>query len=577
MNFRILCEYLNKLETTSGRIAKTDILADLISTTNKDEIYETCHLILGKLGPEFNNPTFNIADKTLRSFFEEYFEENISNLYKELGDLGEVIFKIHQNTKNTDNTIKEIYNSLYALTDIEGTGSQEVKKEAFLNILNKVNSLEAKYITRIVLNKTRLGFTQLTIIEALNTVLNNGKNNKKDKKFLEDKYIKHPDIGYIVEKALIEGKEALKEIDIEIFTPIFPQKCQRIDNIDNVIDKMGTVFSEFKFDGSRVQMHMSKEIVQGDLYTVKTYSRNLEESTHQFPEIKEAANKYIKANDIILDGEGLGIDTKTGNFLPFQEIMKRRRKYNIEKHKNEIPIKYYVFDILYLNGKTLINTPLQDRRKLLKEIIKENDTIIVDSYTTIKNTEELYEEFERAKEQNLEGLVVKQIDSVYQAGARSYSWVKLKVADEKLLDDTVDLPILGYYYGKGERAKFGVGGILIGIYNKEQDKFLTFTKVGTGFTDADFKELKSIMDNNIIQKPLDNLAFNNSIKPDVWIDPKVIIEVAADEITISKTHTAGFAMRFPRYIQIRTDKNLMDSTTLEEIKFLHKKQKQGYY
>jgi DNA ligase-1 len=441
---------------------------------------------------------------------------------------------------------------------------------------------------RIVLGTTRLGFTELTVIDALNKLI---KGDKETHENIELTYNIHPDIGLISRNVKEYGLKGINKIGIEVGVPIMPQRCQRLSDPEEIIEKMGKVSAEYKFDGTRVQLHIDREktikstdMEQNALFTsdnnkifVKTFTRNLEETTYQYPDIVKSSLEQIDAKSIILDGEAVGYNKDTGEFLPFQEIMQRKRKHGIAEMALDIPLKYFVFDILYLNGETLVYKTFEERREILSKVIKSGKVLEVDYRRITENAEELADFFEESKEKGLEGLVIKKTDAPYQAGARAYTWVKLKRAETALLKDTVDVVILGYYYGKGTRAEFGIGGFLAGIYDKDSNSFKTITKVGTGLKETDFINLKKEADKLKISKKPAIVELNKVFNPDIWITPKIVVELGADEVSKSATHSAGYALRFPRLLKFRHDKSPEDTTSLEEIKNMYNIQKRGNY
>jgi DNA ligase-1 len=324
------------------------------------------------------------------------------------------------------------------------------------------------------------------------------------------------------------------------------------------------------------QQELFSKLKKAD-YLIKTFTRNLEDSTHQHPDIVNSAMTQIKADSVILDGEAVGIDKDTGEFLPFQQIMQRKRKHGVKEMASEIPLVYFVFDILYKNGESLVKKPLETRHKALIETINENETIKVAEYLKTKDVDELSDYFNEAKDHNLEGLVVKKPEDPYQAGARSYSWVKLKMADEKLLEDSLDVVVLGYFFGKGERSKLGIGKFLAGIYDQDSQTFKTITKVGTGLTEDDWKKMKKLSDKHRVSKVPKNVEITKNYQPDVYTAPEIVVEIGGDEISVSKTHSSGYALRFPRLLHFRPDKDSDQATTIEEVKNLHSLQKRGHY
>jgi DNA ligase-1 len=590
MKFSKFANYLQKLESTTKRLEMTSILTDLIKDLPPSEIDKALYLASGYLKAPFESQKFNIAERMMLKVLESTYtspshpniKEKIARLYQKNGDLGDVALALAENQKDTNMEISDVYEKLMEIAKIEGTGSQDLKTQKISSLLKTLNGLSAKYTIRIILGLTRLGYTELTIMDALAKLIGN----KELRKEIEQRYSIHPDIGLIAKKIKEKGLGGLDDIKIETGVPVLSQKAQRVKDSKEAIERLGDVWAEFKFDGTRVQLHLDRSKktkhgittlfgAEGPSFLLKTFTRNLEETTHMYPDLVEAAKKQIKEESVILDGEAIGYNKETEEFLPFQEIMQRKRKYNIEAMAKEIPLKYFVFDILYLNGKSLIEKPLKERRKILDSVVKHGDTIIVDDHLETESSEELYEYFREAKGRNLEGLVVKKPDDSYQAGGRSYSWVKIKKADEKLLDDSVDLVILGYYFGKGIRSKFGVGGFLAGVYDDKTGTFKTISKIGTGLKEDDWIKLKLMCDKIKIEKAPANVEMNKIFKPNVFVSPKIVVEIGADEISVSPSHTVGYALRFPRLIKFRDDKSPKDATTLSEIKQMYKKQKRG--
>lgn len=591
MKFSEYAKYLQKLEDTTKRLEITDILVDLIKNLEQKEIKPALYLALGELKAPFETERFNIADKMMIRAISEAFNtksEEIENEYGKSGDLGLVVATLADKNKTTGSEITQTYNSLLEIAKLEGSGSQEQKVTKTATLLKDTDSTSAKFITRMVLGTTRLGFTELTIVDALSLLVAGDKSAKKQ---IEQVYKGHPDIGLIAETIVEKGLSGLKKIKPEVGVPILPQKAQRLPSMKEIIEKMGQVWGEYKFDGTRVQLHMDRgktikpnKLEQEGLFGateerifIKTFTRNLEETTYQYPDIVEAAKKQIDAKSVVFDGEAIGYDKETGEFLPFQQTIQRKRKHDVKETAAKIPLKYFVFDILYLDGEPLAELPLTERKKLLKKVVKKGETIVVDDHADINNLAELKKYFEQAREKGLEGLILKKPDAPYEAGARNFTWVKLKVADTKLLDDTVDVVVLGYYFGKGARAQFGIGGFLAGIYDEESGTFKSITKVGTGLKDDDWHYLKKEADNLAVKNQPKGIDMNKIYNPDVWVRPDLVVELGADEISKSSTHTAGYALRFPRLLKFRDDKRADDCTTLKEIVDLHNMQKRGYH
>ncbi len=579
MKFKEFAEYLERLESTPKRLEITDILRDLIDKLDHEETPEAVYLSLGYLKAPFENKVFNMADKLVVKILQSLSGENISNMYADMGDLGSVAKTVLNKSIDKNYSIRDTYEKLYEIACVEGTGSVDIKMKKTASLLNSVDPLSGKYITRIILGTTRLGFTELTVVAALALITGN-KNNTSE---IEKVYNEHPDIGLIAQKIKREGLAGLKKIKIVPGVPVLSQKAQRVSGIEEAFERIPKVWAEFKFDGTRVQLHMDRNNttkgstdlfgISGNNFLIKTYTRNLEETTHQYPDIVEAAAKQIKADSVILDGEAIGYDKESGEFLPFQETIQRKRKHGVAEAAKNIPLKYFVFDILFLNGKSLTGLPLRERRKILNTIIGDGETLIVDEHLETENYDKLVEYFEIAKERSLEGLIVKNPDDPYQAGARSYSWIKLKKADEKLLDDSVDCILLGYYHGKGVRSKFGIGGFLVGINDTGNSEIKTVTKVGTGLTDEEWVKIMKMADKHKSKHLPKNVLVDKTLAPNVAVEPVIVLEIGADEISVSQNHTSGYALRFPRLIKFREDKSASEATTLEELKQMFKKQR----
>jgi len=582
MKFSEFSKYLQQTDQTAKRLEITSVLADLVKNLTEREMDKAIFLSLGELAAPFAQKKFNMADKMVIRAMEIAYgktREKIQKAYNKEGDLGSVAEAFKLTKKGEELSITEVYGKLEEIAGDEGSGSQERKTARLAKLLTQLDSLCAKYVIRIVLGNTRLGFTTLTVIDALSQYLAGDKSLSEK---IEEKYNAHPDIGLIAKKVKENGFAGIKDVDVEIGVPIMPQKAQRVGGTEEAMERMKQAWAEYKFDGTRVQLHMDRNRLlekrdqQETLletarpkFFIKTYTRNLDDNTHQFPEIVDAANKQIVADSVILDGEAIGYDQKTGEFLPFQETIQRKRKHEVADFAKQIPLKFIVFDVVYHNGRSLINESLIKRRELLKEIVKEGEVIKVDDHLLTEDEKELFEFLKKAKERGFEGIMVKTPHAAYQAGARSYAWIKIKRLDEKNLADSFDCVILGYYYGKGLRAEFGIGGFLVGVYDKSSDTYKTVTKIGTGLKEDEWVKLKKEANKIKISKQPKNVEVAQALVPDVWVEPKKVVTIRADEITKSSQHTAGYALRFPRLMQFRDDKNPQDTTSVEEIKRLY--------
>jgi len=581
MKFQKLAEYFAELEKISSRLKITEILASLLREASPEEVAKICYLSLGQLAPLYAGVEFNLAEKLMIKVLAKAFgqkEEKIRQEFKATGDLGETVYNLKSQISNVKSTSKisnltvgEVYERLLEIARESGEGSVERKIEKMAALINELDPLSAKYIVRIPLGRLRLGFSELTILDALSWMLVGNKSKREE---IEAAYNVRADVGEIAKQfKILNLKFKIEKVKPQVGIPIMPALCQRLPTPEEMIKKMGLVAAEPKFDGTRLQVHFRRP----DLVAI--FTRNLENVTAMFPDIVEGVKKEVKAKEAILDGEAIGFDPKTGKFLPFQETIKRKRKYEVDQKAKEIPLKYFVFDILYKDGESLLNLPLEKRRKILEETLpKTNERIILTPQIITQSAEELRQFYEEQVAKGLEGAVVKKWQATYEPGRRGYTWVKFK-AEKKgkrggRLADTLDCVVMGYYKGKGKRAAFGIGAFLVGIRESENsDRFLTISKIGTGLTDEQWRELKVKSEKLKVKSQPKEYKVDKNLIPDVWCQPQLVVEIEADNITISPVHTAGLALRFPRLLRFREDKSPTEATTLAEAKKLYRMQK----
>lgn len=565
MKFSELANYFDKLEKTASRNEITQILAEVFKKAKPEEIDKIVYLFLGQLAPSYQGIVFNIAERMmLRVLSEAYGKEvkEVRSLYKRKGDLGNVAQDLAK-SKGNNLTVSHVYGELVEIAKDEGLGSQERKVKRTAKLLSELNPLSARFVTRIPVGKLRLGFSDKTILDALSWMEKGDKSAKSD---IEKAYYVTPDVGALAKKVKKVGiAKAASETTPVLGVPILPMLAQRIKSPTEMIKKMGKVGVEPKLDGLRIQIHFKRGFV-------KAYTRNLNETSWMFPELKNLG-KYIKGSELILDTEAIGLDEKTKTLVNFQTTMTRRRKHEIERVALKVKIKFYVFDILFKDGKSLMDKSYLERRKVLEKTVKNGPlTQVVDCQIT-ESPEEISSLNIQKRKEGLEGIILKKTDSLYVPGRTGWRWVKMKEAEKAhaKLADTIDCIVMGYTAGKGKRVQFGVGQFLVGVRNKEKIK--TLTKVGTGLTDEQFRELKRRLSKlETKEKPKEYVVHKN-LEPDYWVEPKLVVEIAADEITKSPTHSSGLALRFPRLIRFRDDKSLDQATTTSEVKKLFQMQK----
>ncbi len=570
MKFSELSAYLSKLESTASRNEITAILADLFNESDASEIKNVVYLILGGLAAPYEGKVFNIAEQMMIRAIVQAHEkdvEEVKKLYKAKGDIGLVAESLSLRMgEDGVLSVNDVHAELLRIAMLAGEGSQEEKVDGIAKLLSKVDSLSARYIARIPVGNLRLGFSDKTVIDALSFMVAGDKSAKKG---IEEAYQVLPDVGSLAAEIKEKGvKELAKKITPKVFVPVMPMLAQRLKSTTEMIKKMGEVAVEPKFDGLRALIHFKKG------KPVKVFTRNLNDVGEMFTEIQDMG-KYVNANELILDSEAVGVDPKTERIMDFQKTIQRRRKHDVLETAKEIPLKFQVFDVLMCDGKSYMNEPYSLRREALSKIVKKNSLLLIDESIVTRDPEVIRKKHEELLAKGLEGVIVKKVDSTYVPGRTGWRWVKMKEVEEAYarLSDTVDAVVMGYTQGKGKRASFGIGQFLVGASSGEQ--ILSISKVGTGLTDEQFQELAKRLSKIKVKDMPKEYSVTKDLTPDFWVRPEVVVELAADEVTVSpeNKHTAGYALRFPRLIKFRDDKSPKQATTLRELKDLFKLQK----
>ena len=580
MNFSELASYFEKLEETSSRLALIVILSDLFKKIHKDEIDKVIYLTQGRIAPFFAPIEIGMADKMVAQSIGGAFgltKDDVLADYAKKGDLGLVAYQLSKDKrkkgKKEELSVSQVFEALMQIATTGGEGSVEKKINQLRDLLEHMDPVSAKHLVRIPLGNTRLGIGDPTVLDGLATAI---LGDKSQRKLLEKAYNETSDLGLIGKTLVHGGLKEVQKLGVTVGRPIRSELCERLPTVQKVLEKMdGQTHTTYKYDGFRVQIHKN-----GD--EVRMYSRNLEEMTHMFPELIEGTRKQVKAKTAILDTEALAYQPESEEFLPFQETTKRRRKHNIEEVARTLPLRAFVFDILYVDGKSLIDTPLLERMEVLKKTLHGDEILIPSTGEVVTDPKKLQLMLDDAISKGLEGLVVKRVDSLYEAGGRNFNWVKLKRHSSGELHDTIDTVILGYIFGRGKRTAFGAGALLVGVYDKEKDAFVSVTKIGTGLSDEEWRSIKEKTKGlELDHKPA---RVNSVITPSVWVKPEIVIEVLADEITRSPIHTAGmevtdgqkgvgYALRFPRLVRFRDkDKKPEDATSVKELIAMYNQQ-----
>ena len=578
MEFSIISEIFEKMENTAKRIELTNLLVELLKKTPKKIIPNVVYLLQGIIRPNFEGVELGVAEKlAIRAISKSSGLpiKKIDDEYRKGGDLGITasnILKLKTQTtfKTEKITIERVYETLFKIAKLKGKGSQDLKMKYISSLLNDATPLEAKFVLKILLGTLRLGIAENTVMDALAIAFTGKKENKEQ---IENAYNVSSDLGKVSLIVATDGIDGIKKFKISLFSPIRPMLADRIKSEEDAIKKMPEQFAaEYKLDGERVQIHkQSNKII--------LFSRRLENITQYYPDIVENIGKSLNVNEGIFEAEIVPVNENTGEFLPFQELMHRRRKYKLEQAVLQYPITVNFFDVLYYDKKNCFDLEYSERRKILERLVTEDNFSKLIPMLLVKNENEIEDFLENSINAGCEGLMLKTTNAPYRAGARGSNWLKLKREYRNELGDSLDLIVIGAYFGRGRRTGL-YGTLLLGTYNPEQDNFPSVCKVGTGFTDESLDQLYQILSNKVTLKK--NPRIISEMEADVWFEPELVLEIVASEITLSPIHKtgfdsirkgSGFALRFPKFTgKIRYEKAIEDASTDEEVLTLYMSQ-----
>lgn len=573
--FKTFVETCNQIEQISSSLEITDIVSDFLGILNEKEISVSCYMLMGDLFPAWKEKELGLGPSMLYSAISRasgYSVPEIKDMIREHGDIGDATFAALSKQKKTQFTlsfftggnvtqsldtsgvqtlskksdiltISDVYDNLVQIADISGRDSQLRKIKVLESLYSKSTPEEARYISRIALQEIRIGVGEAIIRDAIANKFNVDLND------IDVAYMVVNDLGEVARVAKTGGSDAVRRQTIQIGRPIKMMLAQVTPSLKTAFSEMECMAVEWKFDGVRIQIHKD-----GD--RVMLYSRKLEEISLSLPDIVDSVLECVHADTVILDGEAVAIDSD-GRPRAFQDTMRRfRRKYNVEEAADSIPIRVNVFDIMYLNGENLINTPYIERRKLLSSVVSNCPNIYVDDFLIVSSPEEAYSVYESALKAGHEGIMLKNPQSFYSPGKRGKNWLK-----KKPVMDTLDLVVTGGEWGVGRRAN-KIGSYNLSCLDPSDGNFCEISKVGTGLSDELLDEL-TLKLSGIITKTEGTL---------IDVHPEVIFEVAFEEIQKSPNTKAGYSLRFPRLVRVRTDKSLKDIDTLEKIELMYESQ-----
>jgi DNA ligase-1 len=580
VDYAVIADAYDKIEATTKRLEMTDLLVGLLKNTPKDVIAKVVYLTQGKIYADFVGLEIGVAEKLAIKALARASgrrQKEIEEDLKKSGDIGETAQNFLAKKKQTTFfqkplTAQRVYQTLDKMAKTTGSGAVDSKMAFLAGLLSDASPKESKYIMRTVTGNLRLGIADMTVLDALAIAYGGG---KEARELIERAYNISSDLGRVANVVAEKGLEGIKKFQVVVFEPIRPMLAERLSSPEEILEKLGgKCVAEYKYDGERVQAHKKGS-------QVVLYSRRLEDISSQYPDAIELVKGQVKAKEAILEAECVAISLETGELLPFQELMHRRRKYGIEKAMEQYPVSLFMFDALYVDGKDLTLDAYPVRREALEKAIKEKDRVKAAKHIITNNAKKLEAFFEEAIENGCEGLICKAIgkDSVYQAGARGWLWIKYKRDYKSEMTDTVDLAVLGAFHGRGKRAGT-YGALLLATYTPDTDTFETVTKCGTGFTDKDLAKIPEMLQKHVI--PRKHSRVQSMLEADVWFEPAVVLEILGAEITLSPIHTcamdsirkgSGLAIRFPRFTgNYRLDKAAEDATTSAEVVEMYRSQ-----
>ncbi|MGD1997811.1 MAG: ATP-dependent DNA ligase [Candidatus Dependentiae bacterium] len=613
MNFHTVATYLLAIEDETSRTIITQHLATLFRDATADEAAFLAYFSLGQLYAPHHNKQLNLAEKSVVRALATLLQREqgeVAREVKAIGDVGlfveqalqsdhfrvlhESFPELHESFPGEDPgpsdrgpriksgegasslTLLDVKDQLHTILELSGTGSQEAKETQLVTLLQRCTPLAARYIVRSVVGKLRLGFSDMTLLDAYSWMARGDKTLRPQ---LEHCYNVSADMGHVIKLFKEQGSDGLHHATIIPGVPVRPAAAERLADSQAIIEKLGHSVAQPKLDGFRVQVHVWTN-EQGKRQ-VRFFSRNLRDMSDMFPDLAVLV-RDLPCSSVVMEGEAIVHDPVTGQFLPFQETVKRKRKHNVQETAAALPLTLYLFDLLFEDGHSQLAVGHDVRRRRMQELCANLPTdgqVVVIEEREVHTGAQLAAYFDEAMSHGLEGLVVKKITAHYQPGKRNFNWIKLKRQETGSLSDTVDCVILGYYAGRGKRAAFGIGALLVGIFDPKKDRFQTVAKIGTGLSDEEWRTHKKACDAEAAPEQPHNVACVKELAPDVWTVPTRVCMIRADDISRSPVHTAGkkgdepgFALRFPRIMGMRPDKNATQSTTPIELARLYELQ-----
>ena len=570
MRYKELAEFYEQASATTKRLEKTEILSKFLKKIKGND-RDVLYLLLGDIYPEYDERRIGISHQiAIKSISKAtgIDEKQVIHEWKVLGDLGIVAKKLTEKKKqstlqNHILTTEKVLENLRKLPELEGKGTVGKKLSLITELLSSASPVEALYLIRTLIGDLRIGVKESTIRDSMAKAFFH--EDEEASKKIQDAIDKSNDLASVFD-VMMDGKiDELEKIHLQVGKPIKVMLAQKANNIKEAMEAVGKPCAvEYKYDGFRMLIHKKQGLVA-------LFTRSLENVTKQFPEVVDFVKKYITGDTFILDSEAVGFNKKTKEYMPFQDISQRiRRKYDIEKLQLELPIEVNVFDILYYNGKSLLNEPFEKRTAIIKKIIKSHPYKIIHAKQIVTSDEAAATRFyKQALKDRQEGVMFKNLQAKYQPGRRVGHMLKLKPEERDL-----DLVITGGEYGTGKRHGW-LSSFILSCRDKD-GKFLEIGKVGTGIKEKATEETND--DETSFHELTEKLRpyFLEEKGKSVKIKPKIIVSVTYQEIQKSPNYNSGFALRFPRFTALRPDKPLNEVSSFEEVKKDFENQKRNW-
>ncbi len=528
------------------------LVADFLRQCSPEEVEASVRLILGKPIPAGYLRALEVSYSTILSVvlrLTSSTKQEFAKIYNKYGDLGSAVKELFEKKPPPKQvllveqplTILEVHRQLMAMADAVGPGSRLRKERILAGLLTRSTPLMAKYLVKAIGGEMRHGVREGVLEEAI------AKAFATSPELVRRAHMLSGDIAKVARIARERGEAGLKKMGPTVFSPLRPMLAEAANSVDDALTTHGgKTLLEYKLDGARVQIHVKNGVV-------RVFSRHMKDVTESLPEVVEMVRNNLRAKEAILEGEVVGV-SRDGKLLPFQYLMRRfRRVQDIEAVAKQIPVKLFLFDLLYVDGESLIDQPLTERRKRLEEVAG-NLSII--KQIAASSSDEASKFFEEAVSEGHEGLVAKQPTSPYTPGIRGKKWLKIKKTPE-----TLDLVIIAAEYGHGYRHKW-LSDYYLAARDSETGGFVQVGKTFTGLTDEEIEEMT---------KRLLELEVSRRGRV-VFVQPKVVVEVAFAEIQKSPHYKGGYALRFARITRIRDDKEPEEADTIERVREIFEKQ-----